>query len=99
MTDVKVEHKATLTRRQAADWFAHLASALAGDGPVELDLASSTVRLQVPDHVRCEAEVEVDGDEVELELELKWSTARPSVVVPRQAAEPADASTGAPVSP
>jgi hypothetical protein len=37
--------------------------------------ARSTVELEVPDHVRCEAEVEVD----EVEFESKWSTARTAV--------------------
>ena len=55
---------------------ADVAEALSGDGTVKLRLAgSSTVELEVPDSVRCEAEVEVDGDEIELEFELKWSTA------------------------
>ena len=76
MSDVKVEHKVTLTRHEAAEWIADLAKALGGDGPVSIRLARSTVEFEVPDHVRCEAEVEVDGDEVELEFELKWSTSR-----------------------
>jgi amphi-Trp domain-containing protein len=33
-------------------------------------LGASTLKLHVPDHLRCEVEVEVDGDEVELELEM-----------------------------
>ena len=74
MSDVKVEHKVVLSRHEAARWIADLAEALSGDGPVSIRLARSTVELEVPDHVRCEAEVEVDGDEVELEFELKWST-------------------------
>jgi amphi-Trp domain-containing protein len=73
MSDVKVEHKVSLTRHEAARWIADVAAALSGDGPVSIRLAGSTVELEVPDHVRCE--VEVDGDEVELEFELKWSTA------------------------
>jgi amphi-Trp domain-containing protein len=75
MSDVKVEHKVTLTRQEAARWIAGVAEALGGDGPVSIRLARSTVELEVPEHVRCEAEVEVDGDEIELEFELKWSTA------------------------
>ena len=82
MTDVKVEHKITLTRQEAARWIADLADALTGDGPVTIRLAASTVELEVPGHVRCEAEVEVDGDEVELEFELKWSTARTDAPAP-----------------
>jgi amphi-Trp domain-containing protein len=83
MADVKVEHKVTLTRHDAARWIADLAEALSGDGPVSIRLAQSTVELVVPDHVRCEAEVEVDGDEVELEFELKWSTGREGTAVPQ----------------
>jgi amphi-Trp domain-containing protein len=76
MSDVKVENKTTMSRREVARWFAEVAEALNGDGTVKLRLAgSSTVELEVPDSVRCEAEVEVDGDEIELEFELKWSTA------------------------
>jgi amphi-Trp domain-containing protein len=76
MSEVKVENKTTMTRREVARWFADVAEALRGDGKVELRLAgSSTVELEVPDQIRCEAEVEVDGDEIELEFELKWSTA------------------------
>jgi amphi-Trp domain-containing protein len=71
----QVEHKVSLARHEAARWIADVAVALSGDGPVSIRLAGSTVELEVPDHVRCEAEVEVDGDEVELEFELKWSTA------------------------
>jgi amphi-Trp domain-containing protein len=62
-----------------ARWFADVADvaeALGGDGTVRFRLAAgSTVELEVPDSVRCEAEIEVDGDEIELEFELKWSTA------------------------
>jgi amphi-Trp domain-containing protein len=47
---------------------------LSGDGRVTIRLSHSTVELDVPGRLRCEAEVEVDGNEVELELELKWST-------------------------
>jgi amphi-Trp domain-containing protein len=77
MSDVKVEHKVVMSRHEAARWIAELAEALSGDGTVSIRLAQSTVEMEVPDHVRCEAEVEVEGDEVELEFELKWSTARP----------------------
>lgn len=75
MSDVKVKHQVTLSRSEAARWIADLAEALGGDGTASISLARSTVELQVPEHLRCEAEVEVDGDEVELEFELKWSTA------------------------
>lgn len=80
MSDVKVKHEVVLSRQEAARWFADLASALAGEGAVSLDLAGSTVKLAVPDRLRCEAEVEVEGDEVEVEFELTWSTAAPAAV-------------------
>ena len=76
MSDVKVEHKVTLTRAEVAKWIADVGVALSGEGTASLVLAESTVELKIPDHVRFEAELEVDGDEVELEIELKWSTAR-----------------------
>lgn len=98
MADVKLEHTVTMTRRDAARWMADLASALADGGTVALDLAGSTVELEVPDHIRCEAEVEVDGDEVELELELKWSTAGHSARVPAPAPA-AEATAQWPVEP
>ena len=74
MSDVKIEHEVDMTRAEVAQWMADVAKALQGDGTVSIRLAGSTVELEVPHHVRCEAEVEVDGDEVELELELTWST-------------------------
>jgi len=88
MADIKVENKSTMTRSEASRWFAEVAEALGADGPVKLRLGGSTVELEVPDKVRCEAEVEVDGDEIELELELKWSTARGDAAVPKAAAAP-----------
>jgi amphi-Trp domain-containing protein len=75
MSDVKVERKVTMTRHEAADWLADIAESLNGKGRVSIQLADSTVEMDVPERVRCEAEVEVDGDEVEVEFELKWSTA------------------------
>jgi len=85
MSDVKVENKTTMTRLEVSRWFAEVAEALAADGQVKLRLAgSSTVELEVPDSLRCEAEVEVDGDEIELEFELKWSTARPAAAAPKK---------------
>jgi len=74
MSDVKVERKVTMTRHEAAEWVADLAKQLQGKGKVTIRLADSTVEMDVPEHLRFEAEVEVDDDEVELEVELKWST-------------------------
>jgi amphi-Trp domain-containing protein len=78
MSDVEISRTESLTRHQAAKRLAALAAALGDDGHVEVELGASTVKLHVPDHVRCEVEVEVDGDEVEFEVELKWSTAAPA---------------------
>ena len=75
MSDVKVENKVTMTRLEAARWLADVAEALSADGKATFRLAGSTVELEVPDEVRCEAELEVEGDEIELEFEMKWSTA------------------------
>ncbi len=74
MSDVKVERKVTMSRHEAAEWVADLAKQLQGKGRVTIGLADSTVEMDVPEHLRFEAEIEVDGDEVELEIELKWST-------------------------
>ncbi len=84
MSDVKVEHKVTLTRAEVAKWIADVGEALSGEGTASLVLAESTVELKIPDHVRFEAELEVDGDEVELEIELKWSTARTATKATRK---------------
>ena len=78
MSDVKVEHKVSMSRAEAAQWIADVGKALGGDGTVSIRLGDSTVEVKVPDDVRFEAEVEVDGDEVELEIEVKWSTGRTS---------------------
>jgi amphi-Trp domain-containing protein len=74
VSDVEVSRTDSLTRQEAAQRLSALATALAEGGHVKVQLGASTLKLHVPDHVRCEVEVEVDGDEVELELELKWST-------------------------
>jgi amphi-Trp domain-containing protein len=76
MSDLKLEHKAGMTRAEVAQLITDVGKALSGDGTAAIRLDDSTVELQVPDRVRVEVEIEVDGDEVELELELKWSTAR-----------------------
>jgi amphi-Trp domain-containing protein len=78
MSDVEVKREELLTRAEAAHRLAALAAALADGGKVEVALGASTLKLHVPDQVRCEIEIEVDEDEVELELELKWSLAKPA---------------------
>ncbi len=86
MSDVKVENKVTMTRQEAARWLADVAQALSADGKAKFRLAGSTVELEVPDEVRCEAELEVDGDEIELEFEMKWSTAHAPAPAKRRVA-------------
>ena len=93
MSDVEVSQTESLSRQEAARRLSALADALADGGHVEIQLGKSTLKLHVPDHVRCEVEVEVDGDEVELELELKWSTGSAESAAParkrRRIAKPA----------
>lgn len=74
MSDVEVKREETLTRAEAAQQLAALAAALADGEEVSLALGASTVKVHVPDQVRCEIEIEIDSDEVELEVELKWHT-------------------------
>jgi amphi-Trp domain-containing protein len=78
MSDVEVKRAEVLTRDEAARRLAALAEALAGGEKVEVALGASTLKVHVPDEVRCEIEIEVDDDEVELELELKWTLAKPA---------------------
>jgi amphi-Trp domain-containing protein len=73
MADVKVERTVTTSRHEAARWIADIAKSLDGDGRLAVQLADSTVEMEVPDRVQCQVEVEVDGDDVELEIELTWS--------------------------
>jgi amphi-Trp domain-containing protein len=74
VSDVEVSRTESLTRHEAADWLSALAAALGNGGQVKVEMGASTLKLHVPENVRCEVEVEIDGDEVELEVELKWST-------------------------
>jgi amphi-Trp domain-containing protein len=74
MSQVEISRKELLTREEAARRLSTLAAALADGESVEVPLGASTVKMEVPDHVRCKIEVEVDDDEVELEVELKWPT-------------------------
>src|SRR3712207_9506915 len=74
VSDVKVQQKQSLSRREAARFIAALAEGLGEDGKVAVRLGNSTLELSVGDQVDWELEVEVDGDAIELELELKWST-------------------------
>ncbi|GAA4442641.1 amphi-Trp domain-containing protein [Phytohabitans houttuyneae] len=83
MANVKVERKASLTRKEVAQALSALAAALDAGSKVEVTMAGLEVSVQVPNEVSTEFEIEVDGDEIEIELELKWSTAAPPPPPPR----------------
>ncbi len=76
MTDFELKREQNMTRHEAADRLRALAAALDAAGQVHIDLAGSTVKVQMPEQLSAELEIEIDGDEVELELELKWSRSR-----------------------
>jgi amphi-Trp domain-containing protein len=77
MSDVKLEQKQSLSRKEAAVWLHALSKAFERGGDAELPLpGGATVALRVPDDLKAEFEVEVDGDEVEIELEFTWSISR-----------------------
>lgn len=94
MSDVKVQQKQSLSRQEAARFFAALAEGLGEDGKVAVRLGSSTLELSVADRVEWELEVEVDGDEIELELELTWSTSRRATVDAAEVLEDEEAEEG-----
>lgn len=72
MSTLEVKREELLTREEAASRLSTLAAALAAGEKVHVPLGGSNVKMDVPDHVRCEIELEVDGDEIEMEVELKW---------------------------
>ena len=75
MSDVKLEQKQSLSRKEAAVWLHALSRAFDRGGAAELPMpGGATVELRLPDDIRAEFEVDVEGDEVEIELEFKWST-------------------------
>ena len=75
MSDVKLEQKQSLSRREAAVWLHALSTAFARGGAAALPTpGGSTIELRLPDEVKAEFEVAVDGDEVEIEVEFKLST-------------------------
>jgi amphi-Trp domain-containing protein len=77
MADVKLEHKQSLSREDAAVWLHALSRAFTHGGDVELPVGEGgKVGLHLPERVEAEFEVEVDGDEVQVEIEFTWSTAR-----------------------
>ena len=74
MKDLEFEQKGRLTRLEAADQLAALATALRHGGRTELDLGPGKLSMQIPDNLRTELEVEVGDGHIELEFELEWST-------------------------
>ena len=97
MADVKIEHKETLSRSEAAIWLSLLSRALAADGQVALPFGPSEVKVHVPDQLRAEFEVEVEGDEVEIELEFTWSKAQLQAVT-AAVPQPVSARAGRPTN-
>jgi len=92
--DLKFEQKSSLSRVEAADRLAALATALREGGDAELDLGSgTTLSLRVPDDLRAEVEVEVGDGEVELEIEFKWSAGPARSTTSRPAAATEKATT------
>lgn len=74
MKDLEFEQKGRLTRLEAADQLAALATALRHGGRTELDLGPGKLSMRIPDNLRSELEVEVSDGHIELEFELEWST-------------------------
>ncbi|WSV35684.1 amphi-Trp domain-containing protein [Streptomyces sp. NBC_01017] len=72
MTDLKFEQKRSLSRLEAADQLAALATALRQGGDAELDIDPWKLSLRIPDDFHSEIEFEVEDGEIELEIELKW---------------------------
>ena len=75
MSDVKLEQKQSLSRKEAAVWLHALSQAFETGGDAELPMpVAPPSSSALPDEVKAEFEVEVEGDEVEIELEFTWST-------------------------
>ena len=74
MKDLEFEQKGRLTRLEAADQLAALATALRHGGRTELELGPGKLSMRIPDNLRSELEVEVSDGHIELEFELEWST-------------------------
>lgn len=75
MSDVKLEQKQALSRKEAAVWLHALSRAFDRGGEAELPMpGGATIEFRLPDQVRAEFEVEVNGDEIEVEVEFSWST-------------------------
>jgi len=79
MTDVKLEQKQSLSRKEAAVWLHALSKAFERGGEAELPMpGGATIEFRLPEEVKAEFEVQVDGDEVQIEVEFKWSTSSAS---------------------
>lgn len=92
MSDVKLERKESISRKDAATWLSLLSEAFSDGHHGELPFGPGTVSLDIPDRVRAELEVEVEGDEVEVEIEIKWSIAEHDPT-PAPVGKPAPATT------
>jgi amphi-Trp domain-containing protein len=80
MSDVKLEQKQSLNRKEAAVWLHALSKAFERGGEAKLPMpGGATIEFHLPEQVSAEFEVEVQGDEVEVEIEFKWSTTNTSV--------------------
>ncbi|MDT9697488.1 amphi-Trp domain-containing protein [Streptomyces sp. P17] len=78
MSDLRIEQKRSLSRLEAADQLAALASALRQGEDAELELEPWTLSLRIPSELHSEIELEVGDGEIELEIELKWPTTTPT---------------------
>jgi len=90
MSDVKIEHKETMSRDEAAAWLSLLSKALAADGDVDLQLGQSEIQVHVPDQLAAEFEVEVEGD-------AKWPENEISQTFPKGAWDTGDLSYARPL--
>lgn len=74
MSDVKVEQKQSLSRKEAAVWLHALSRAFEHGGNAELPMpGGATIEFRPPEEMEAEFEVSVDGEEVEVEIEFTWS--------------------------
>ncbi|WP_328880604.1 amphi-Trp domain-containing protein [Streptomyces sp. NBC_00299] len=87
MTDLKFEQKRSLSRLEAADQLAALATALRQGGDAELEIDPWKLSLRIPDDVHSEIEFEVEDGEIELEIELKWPITSAARTAPSPATE------------
>ena len=89
MSDVKLEHKESMSRKDAATLLSRLSRAFADGHHGEVPFGPDKVSVHIPDRVRSEVEVEVEGDEVEIEIEFKWTIAEHEDAAPPPAGQAA----------